>query len=149
VAGGAAIIPLLAFVLAIPLATLSYAVGKRTSPKMGLLFASVLVGLPTVLLIAPLISRDGASEPSPPIIYGNPYEPGSIVDAQYKRGYDFAAALAKQGEDPGSGMADDVSRWCRARLTPAAGFKGKVTTAMMQGCIWGSKQRSAPPSNAP
>jgi hypothetical protein len=148
VAGGAAIIPLLWFVLAIPLAMLSYAVGKKTSPKMGLLFASVLVGLPTVLLIAPLISRGGASEPSPRIIYGNPYEPGSIADAQYKRGYDFAAALARQG-DPATGMADDVSRWCRDRLTPAAGFKGKVTTAMMQGCIWGSKPRSAPPSNAP
>ncbi|MGW6359602.1 hypothetical protein ACWFR5_31685 [Streptomyces sp. NPDC055092] len=147
-AGGAAIIPLLWFVLAIPLAMLSYAVGKRTSPKMGLLFVSVLVGLPTVLLIAPLISRGGASGPSPRIIYGNPYEPGSIADAQYKRGYDFAAALARQG-DPATGMADDVSRWCRDRLTPAAGFKGKVTTAMMQGCIWGSKPRSAPPSNAP
>ncbi|WP_158101931.1 hypothetical protein [Streptomyces swartbergensis] len=46
---------LLALVLVIPLATLSYAVGKRTSPKMGLLFASGLVGLPLVLLIAALI----------------------------------------------------------------------------------------------
>lgn len=143
------IILFLAFVLAIPLAMLSYAVGKRTSQKMGWLFASVLVGLPAVLLIAMFIPRGGASEPSPPIIYGNPYEPGSIADAQYKRGYGFAAALAKQGENPGSGMADDVSRWCSDRLTPAAGFKGKVTTAMMQGCIWGSMPRSAPPSNAP
>ncbi|WP_317447407.1 hypothetical protein [Streptomyces collinus] len=84
-----------------------------------------------------------------PLIYGNPYEPGSIADAQYKRGYDFAAGLAKQGENPGSGMADDVSRWCRDRLTPAAGFKGTVTTATMQGCIRGSEQRSASPSNAP
>ncbi|MFI7413590.1 hypothetical protein ACIBU0_33505 [Streptomyces sp. NPDC049627] len=143
------IIPFLAFVLAIPLAMLSYAVGKRTSQKMGWLFASVLVGLPTVLLIAPLISRGDASEPSRAIIYGNPYEPGSIADTQYKRGYDFAAALAKQGDDPGSGMADDVSRWCTDRLTPSAGFKGKVTEAVMQGCIEGSNQRSVSPSNAP
>ncbi|MGW2492346.1 hypothetical protein ACWCV9_34775 [Streptomyces sp. NPDC001606] len=143
------IIPFLAFFLAIPLAMLSYAVGKKTSQKMGWLFASVLVGLPAVLLIAIFMPRGGASDPSRPIIYGNPYEPGSIADAQYKRGYDFAAALAKQGENPGSGMADDVYLWCQDRLTPAAGFKGKVTTAMMQGCIWGSQQRSAPPSNAP
>ncbi|MEU4039920.1 hypothetical protein [Streptomyces collinus] len=148
-ASGAAIIALLAFVLAIPLALLSYAVGRKTSPKMGLLFALVLLGLPTVLLIAPLIIQGGTPEPSPSIIYGNPYEPGSIADAQYRRGYDFAAALAKQGKSPGSGMADDVYRWCKDRLTPAAGFKSKVTTPVMQGCIWGSNQRSAPPSNAP
>ncbi|WP_030322704.1 hypothetical protein [Streptomyces sp. NRRL B-3229] len=143
------IIPFLASVLAIPLAMLSYAVGKKTSRKMGWLFASVLVGLPAALLIVMFMPRGAASDPSAPIIYGNPYEPNSIADAQYKRGYDFAAALAQQGKDPGSGMADDVSRWCQDRLTPAAGFKGKVTTAVMQGCIWGSQQRPAPSSNAP
>ncbi|KUJ33741.1 hypothetical protein PV336_05820 [Streptomyces sp. MI02-2A] len=137
-----------AVVVVILLALLSYVVGKRTSPKMGLLIASALVGLPIALLIAPFISRGGASEPSPPIIYGNPYEPGSIAYAQYERGYDFAAALARRGEGPGSGMADDVYRWCKDRLTPAAGFKGKVTTAVMQGCDWGSNRRSVPPSNA-
>ncbi|KPI07715.1 hypothetical protein OV450_3525 [Actinobacteria bacterium OV450] len=144
----AALIPLLAFVLVIPLALLSYAVGKKTSTKMGLLFASGLIGLPAVLLIAALVSQGGASEPSPPIVYGNPYEPGSIADAQYKRGYDFAAALAKQG-DPATGMADDVSRWCTDRLTPAAGFEGEVNTAVMQGCILGSQQHSAPPPHEP
>ncbi|MET7476427.1 hypothetical protein ABZT17_18925 [Streptomyces sp. NPDC005648] len=142
------IIPFLAFVLAIPLAMLSYAVGKKTSAKMGLLFAAVLIGMPAVLVIAPLIGRGGASGPSPRIVYGNPYEPGSIADAQYKRGYDFAAALVQRGENPGSGMADDVSRWCKDRLRPAAGFKGEVTEAVMQGCVWGSNQRSAPPSDA-
>ncbi|WP_340373972.1 hypothetical protein U5640_01490 [Streptomyces sp. SS7] len=142
------IIPFLAFVLAIPPAMLSYAVGKKTSRKMGWLFASVLIGLPSVLLIAMFMPRGGTSDPSGPIIYGNPYEPGSIADAQYKRGYDFAAGLARQGENPGSGMADDVFLWCQDRLTPAAGFKGKITTAMMQGCVEGSKQPSVPPSNA-
>ncbi|MFJ3175357.1 hypothetical protein ACIPJK_31850 [Streptomyces roseus] len=142
-AGGAAPILFLAFVLVIPLALLSYAVGRRTSRKMGLLFASGLLGLPAVLVIALLISRDGASEPSPPTVYGNPYEAGSVADGQYKHGYDFAAALAEQG-DLASGMADDVYRWCTDRLTAAAGFKGEVTTAVMQGCVWGSQQRSAP-----
>ncbi|MYT19669.1 hypothetical protein GTW69_05085, partial [Streptomyces sp. SID7760] len=120
-AGGAALIPFLAFVPVIPLALLSYAVGRRTSRKLGLLSASGLVGLPAVLVIALLISRDGASEPSPPAVYGNPYEAGSVADVQYKRGYDFAAALAEQG-DLASGMTDDVSRWCTDRLTAAAGF---------------------------
>ncbi|WP_141202890.1 hypothetical protein [Streptomyces griseorubiginosus] len=143
------IIPFLAFVLIFPLAMLSYAVGRRTSRKMGWLFASVLVGLPAALLIAMFMPRGSAYDPSAPIIYGNPYEPGSIADAQYKRGHDFAAALAGQGKDPGSGMADDVSRWCRDQLTPAAGFKGKVTTAMMEGCIRGSQERPAPPPKAP
>ncbi|MFJ8796095.1 hypothetical protein [Streptomyces sp. NPDC102487] len=142
------IIWLLALVLIVPLAALSYAVGRRTSPKMGLLFASGLVGIPLVLLIVPLARGGGSSEPSSRIIYGNPYERGSDADAQYERGFDFAANLARLGKYP-SGMAEDVTHWCRNRLASAAGFKNKVTEAMMQGCVQGSQERSAPPSNAP
>lgn len=116
---------------------------------MGRLFAAGLIGMPAGLLVAVLVSAGGSSEPpSTAIVYGNPYASGSAAGGQYRSGYDFAAALAEQGE-AASGMADDGSRWCRDRLTPSAGFTGEVTEAVMQGCIEGSKLRTVRPSHSP
>lgn len=132
-------ITILAFMVFTPLGLLSYAVGRKSSPRIGWLCAALLIGLPTALLVAALgpWGRPDAT-PQPPVKYGNPYKPGSAEYIQYKRGKDIAAALAEQGKNPGSGMSDDVSLWCEDQLAPVVGSRDAIPGAMVQGCHEGA-----------
>ncbi|UNO40763.1 hypothetical protein [Streptomyces sp. MST-110588] len=128
--------------LFIPLGLLSYAVGKRTSSRMGWSFAALLIGLPAALLVVEFGPFGGpdAPEPTTRIVHGNPYQHGSAEHAQFNRGKDLAAALVDQGKGPGPGMADDFYlRWCRDRLTPAVGSRDRIPHAMTEGCINGAR----------
>ncbi|WP_338674705.1 hypothetical protein V1460_18195 [Streptomyces sp. SCSIO 30461] len=121
------------------MATLSYAVGRRTSTRVGWWWAAVGMGTPTLLVACWLIAANTGTAPeSEPDNYfvGNPYEPGTEAAADYDFGRDLATKLVDKGEGPGSGMADQVTRWCTEQLDRAvADGEEKVTEAMAQGCI--------------
>ncbi|WP_435209709.1 hypothetical protein [Streptomyces sp. bgisy034] len=130
-------------VLLPPMALLSYAVGRKTSTRVGWWWAAAMMGIPTALVIGWLIAANTGSDPEPEpepepdsYVVGNPYEPGTKAAAEYDFGRDLATKLVDKGAGPGSGMADDVTRWCTERLDQAvAGGEGKVTEAMAKGCI--------------
>ncbi|MEU8893537.1 hypothetical protein [Streptomyces sp. NPDC048442] len=132
-------ITILAFMVLTPLGLLSYVVGKASSPRIRRWCAALLIGLPTALLVAVLgpFGRPDAT-PQPPVKYGNPYKPGSVEYAQYNQGKGIAAALAKQGKNPGSGMSDDIGLWCEDQLAPVVGSGDAIPEAMAQGCSEGA-----------
>lgn len=119
------------------MALLSYAVGRKTSTRVGWWWAAAIIGIPTVLVVGWLIAANTGSDPEPELyVVGNPYEPGTKAAADYDFGRDLATKLVGKGETPGSGMADDVTRWCTEELDQAVtGGEDKVTEAMAQGCI--------------
>ncbi|MFG3310287.1 hypothetical protein [Streptomyces wuyuanensis] len=123
------------------MALLSYAVGRKTSTRMGWWWAAASMGIPTVLVVCWIIAANTGSDPEPEpepdsYVVGNPYEPGTKAAADYDFGRNLATKLVDKGESPGSGMADDVTHWCTEELDHAiAGGENKVTEAMTLGCI--------------
>ncbi|WP_338675890.1 hypothetical protein V1460_25200 [Streptomyces sp. SCSIO 30461] len=122
------------------MALLSYGVGRKTSTGVGWWWAAATMGIPTVLVVGWLITTNTGSnsEPEPKAdsyVVGNPYEPGTKAAADYDFGRDLATELVDKGEGPGSGMADDVTRWCTEQLDQAVASGEEVTEAMAKGCI--------------
>ncbi|MEU6120824.1 hypothetical protein [Streptomyces sp. NPDC047123] len=138
---GAGILTLLAVVLLLPLALLARAVGRRTTPRTGRWFAALVIGLPLALLVGWLATAQTDNDrPRPDLALptGNPYAPETTAHDRWDRGRDEAAALTRQGKGPGSGMADDVARWCEDHVKPSPNDDAALAEATLRGCAAGA-----------
>ncbi|MET9257848.1 hypothetical protein ACGFZL_19885 [Streptomyces sp. NPDC048182] len=137
---GAGIITVLVIVVLLALALLSYGVGRRQSPRAGWWFAALAVGLPGVLLAGWLVAVHGGSDrPDPGRVATPSYRPGTAAHDRYRQARARAAELTERGEGPGSGMADDVYRWCTAHVRPEPKDGAELARATTEGCVAGAR----------